>query len=314
MATTVDKLVTVLKKLYEKKVVTAYDEDLLDILGLEPKQIGRILDELALCLDGIVKEKIGKKKAYRVVTKLDVIEKLFFSSEKLGWIYDMADEDISEAILLLKNMSKIKDDIYQFKNTPYEDLKSLENKETFNTLKTAVKYREYRDICFYDGTVFKSVKCLKLFFMEGNWYIAFENYEKELRFGRISFIKSVSYSKNLTSFSKSSVKNKLKFLKDKVQNPFTLYEKESKTALIKAIPKISKYFKNGMKKFLDTQEFVKELDDGSILFTLKYTQDMEILPFIQKWMPDLVILEPKELANAYKTKLESALSYYKDIS
>jgi len=314
VATTVDKLVLVLKKLYEKNVVTAYDEDLLDILELEPKQVGRILDELVLGIEGIVKEKIGKKNAYRVVTKLDIFEKLFFSSEKLSWIYEMADEDIFEAISLLSSLSKSKDDIYLFKNTPYEDIKSLEDKEIFNTLKTAVKYSEYRDISFFDGTSFKGVKCLKLFFMEGNWYIAFETSKKELRFGRISFIKSVSYSKDLISFSKHSVKDKLEFLQAKVQNPFTLCEKDFKEALIKATPEVSKYFKKGMKKFLDTQEFIKELDDGSILFTLQYTQDMEILPFIQKWMPDLVIVEPKELAHSYKTKLESALSYYEDIS
>jgi len=314
VATTMDKLIIVLKKFYEKRVLTAYDEDLLNSLELEPKQVGRILDELAVSLDGIVQEKAGKKKAYRLVTKLDIFEKLFFSAEKLSWIYEMADEDISEAISLLTHISKVKDDIYRFKNTPYEDIKSLEDKDIFNSLKTAVKYKEYRDIHFYDGMVYKDTKCLKLFFMEGNWYIAFETSQKELKFGRISFIKSVCYSKDLISFSKNSVKKKLSFLDNDVQNPFTLYENEPKVALIKANPKISKYFKKGMKKFLDTQEFLEELDDESVLFTVKYTQDMEILPFIQKWMPDLVIIKPKELALSYKKKLESALVFYKDLS
>jgi predicted DNA-binding transcriptional regulator YafY len=34
---------------------------------------------------------------------------------------------------------------------------------------------------------------------------------------------------------------------------------------------------------------------------------IEILPFIQKWMPDLVIVEPQELKDAYVKKLNQAL-------
>jgi len=64
-----------------------------------------------------------------------------------------------------------------------------------------------------------------------------------------------------------------------------------------------------MKSFLASQTFIKKEEDGSIIFTLKYTQALEILPFIQKWMPHLVILEPKELQNEYKKKLQEALSH-----
>jgi len=43
---------------------------------------------------------------------------------------------------------------------------------------------------------------------------------------------------------------------------------------------------------------------------LSYTQELEILPFIQKWLPDLVILEPKGLREAYVKKLKKALNSY----
>jgi len=32
-----------------------------------------------------------------------------------------------------------------------------------------------------------------------------------------------------------------------------------------------------------------------------------VLPFIQRWLPDLVILEPKELKEHYAKKLSAAL-------
>ncbi len=314
MATTIDKLVVVLENLHKKKVVTAYDQELLDRLELEPKQIGRILDELSLCVNGVVKEKIGKKNSYRLVEKIDLFEKLFFTSNELSWVYEMVDENISEVISALDKLSKNKDHIYHFKNTPYEDLKSLENKDTFNNLKAAVKYREYRNILFFDNTSFENVKCLKLVFMEGNWYIAFETKENELRFGRINFIKSVSYSDNISSFTKKSVEDKMLFLEKRLQNPFTVYEIKPQKAIIKATPTVAKYFKEGMKKFLDTQKFIKETDDGSVFFSVEFTQEMEILPFVQKWMPDLVVVEPKELADSYKKKIKSILKVYEDLS
>lgn len=34
---------------------------------------------------------------------------------------------------------------------------------------------------------------------------------------------------------------------------------------------------------------------------------MEILPFIKKWLPDIEILEPRSLREAFKEQLEIAL-------
>jgi hypothetical protein len=49
-----------------------------------------------------------------------------------------------------------------------------------------------------------------------------------------------------------------------------------------------------MKKFMSSQKFFEKVDD-EVVFTLEYTQELEILPFIKRWLPDLIILEPKEL-------------------
>jgi len=62
-----------------------------------------------------------------------------------------------------------------------------------------------------------------------------------------------------------------------------------------------------MKKFLPSQTFKKRLDDGSIIFTINYTQELEILPLIQKWLPDLIILKPQELKDAYIKKLNDTI-------
>jgi hypothetical protein len=38
----------------------------------------------------------------------------------------------------------------------------------------------------------------------------------------------------------------------------------------------------GMKKFLLSQKFKEVLEDGSVLFTVEYTQSLEVLLLIQK--------------------------------
>jgi len=88
----------------------------------------------------------------------------------------------------------------------------------------------------------------------------------------------------------------------------TLFDREPQTATIKATSAIARYFKPNMKKFLSSQKFVEELDDGSVIFTIQYTQELEILPFVQKWLPDLVILEPRELRDAYIEKLQNGIN------
>ncbi|SFV68128.1 hypothetical protein MNB_SV-13-1633 [hydrothermal vent metagenome] len=68
-----------------------------------------------------------------------------------------------------------------------------------------------------------------------------------------------------------------------------------------------------MKKFLPSQKFKKKLADGSVLFTLEYTQELEILPFIQKWLPDLIVVKPLELKEAYVEKLKASLGNYDEL-
>ena len=144
--------------------------------------------------------------------------------------------------------------------------------------------------------------------MDNNWYIAFVDNDEKLRFGRLSFIESVNYASR-TSFQPSTVEKQMKFL-ESVQNSMTLFSEPKKIAKIKATKNIARYFEDGMKIFLSSQKFLERQEDGSVIFTLEYTQELEILPFIQKWLPDLIILEPQELKDSYLKKLSLALSSY----
>jgi len=88
----------------------------------------------------------------------------------------------------------------------------------------------------------------------------------------------------------------------------TLFDEKKKKAILRASPKIAKYFDKSMKTFNSSQKFIQKNDDGSIDFSLEYTQPLEILPFIKKWLPDLKIVAPDELNEVLIADLKSYLS------
>ena len=291
----------------EDNTLDAYDEVLLDECGLSPKQMGRLLDEIANELDTIENIKIGRKKAYKLIQPMDLFVETFKNSNDISWIFNMAHEGDPEVFKELEQFTKNTKHVFQFKNTPFEDTASLEEKEIFKTLKRAVKNREYVKIFFKGNETFQdNLKCLKLIFMEGNWYLAYVNTQDILRFGRISFIEKVEYASKVESFQPASVKKQIDFLKN-IQNAMTLYGKPKKIARLKASSFAAKYFYEGMKPFLSSQKFEKILDDGSVIFTVEYTQSMEVLPFIQSWLPNISILEPKELREKYIKRLKQTI-------
>jgi len=289
------------------KVLDIYDEQLAERLqGKSPKTIQRYFEEFMSEHNSIVEVEGRKRKTYKLINPIDLFIETFEHFEDLGWLFSMAQDADPGIFKELEEYTKDSKHIYQFKNTPFEDTKTLEEKETFKRLKDAVKNREYRKITF-KGSVEDNLKCLKMIYMENNWYIAYVNSKDKLLFGRVSFIERVDYASNVGKFQPSTVSKQLEFIKN-IQNSMTLYGKEKKIAKIKALPYIAKYFEKGMKLRLSSQKVIDEFEeDGSVIFTLEYTQPMEILPLIQSWMPNLIILEPAELKEEYIKKLQRTI-------
>lgn len=303
--TKLQRMLFILQELHHRPdhMIDSYDALLAEEFGLSPKQIGRLLDEISEEIDHIEMIKIGRKKAYQMRKPLDIFIEAFEHSTEISWLFNMAHDADPEIFKELEQYTNTNRHVYQFKNTPFEDTQTLESKETFKRLKKAVERREYRKIHFKGAEEPRdNLKCLKLIFMDSNWYIAYVTPEDQLRFGRVSFIERVEYASNKSSFQPSSVQKQMEFL-ESVQNSMTLYDKPKRVATLKARPFIAKYFDEGMKPFLSSQKFVKKLDDGSILFTVEFTQPMEVLPFIQGWLPNMIIIEPEDLRDDYKNRL-----------
>lgn len=296
----------------QNKCLTGYDEILINKLGLSPKQIDRLIKELSVEFDNIVQVENTKKKTYKLIKPIDLFVEAFDKSEEIGWLFNMASDADPAIFKQLERYTNQNKSIYKFQNTPFEDIKTLEQKKIFQTLKRAVKNREYVKIKYQNiEKEFDNLKCLKLVFIDNNWYVSIVDNENNLRLVRISFIENVNYASKFESYQIASIKNELNFIENRLQNSMSLYNTEIKTAILKALPHVARYFKKDMKKFFITQEFKELLEDGSIKFTINYTQPMEIIPFIQKWLPDIIILEPQELKDYYKEKLLAAINYHK---
>ena len=295
----------------QDKCLTGYDEILRNKLGLSPKQIDRLIKELSFEFDNIVEVENTRKKTYKLIKPIDLFVEAFDKSEEIGWLFNMANDADPDIFKELENYTNENKSIYKFQNTPFEDVKTLEQKKIFQMLKRAVKNREYIKIKYQSiEKEFDNLKCLKLIFIDNNWYVSIVDNDNKLRLVRISFIENITYASKSESYQLVSVKNELDFIDNRLQNSMSLYNTDVKTAELKALPSISRYFENDMKKFFATQQFKEKLEDGSIKFTIDYTQPMEILPFIQRWMPDIVILEPQELKVFYTKKLKDAINYY----
>jgi len=312
--TTIKKYNIILEEfnLSQNKTLTAYDKALTSRLPLGSKQLGRLLSDLELEFDAIVKLESKKRATYKLIKPVDLFVETFEQTDNIDWFFHMAhdaDPDIFKALEGYTNKNK---NTYKFINTPFEDIEQLKSNGIMKKLEDAVKLGEYRKIKFAGLEIaIDNLKCLKLLYIDNNWYVATVGDDEIVRLSRVSFIEDVNYATNITKFQKSSVKEQMKFIDHHVQNSLTLHGVETKEAVIKVPPLRAKYFDKGMKKFLSTQKFKEKLDDGSILFTLEYTQSLEILPFIQKWLPHLVILEPKELVDEYVNNLNQILTVQK---
>jgi len=314
--TQTQKKTTAIFKLMERfltqKEISSYDETLLGEFECDRKTLERYLNDIEANYVHIVTIKKSRKKFWKLLRVSDIFEEFVSNSYDLTNLFDLAQSFDPEIFKELERgtLSKIatsNEQVFLFKNSIMEDLKSDAAKEIFKQLKVAVKNCEYRDICYEYGEkiLYKNEKCIKLTFMDNNWYVVVIDAKNSLRFRRLSFITKVAYASKI-GYLRAEVEPHLNFLKT-VQNAMTLYGEKPKVATIKATENIAKYFDDGMKRFLPSQKFKSKEADGSVIFTLEYTQELEILPLIQKWLPDLIIVEPLELREAYRKKLERAL-------
>lgn len=259
-----------------------------------------------------------KVEVYRVANrKKDVADTFAYFLENgndLGWLLQMVHENDPDLLTDTKHKKDVEKlmkrdkGTFLFKSSPFENLDNRKISEIFNQFKIAVQRHEYKKIKYNYGAIeYLDAKCLKLIYMNNNWYAAIEDENKKVRLLRLAFIEEVTYSSK-NSFQPSSVVHFEEFF-DRLQNPMTI-EAPRSHAVLRASPKVAIYFQDSMKQFFLTQKFIKKHEDGSVEFNVEFTQSIEILPFIKQWLPDITIISPKSLQEALVDDLKTAIISY----
>jgi len=74
---------------------------------------------------------------------------------------------------------------------------------------------------------------------------------------------------------------------------------------LKIAPAAADFFRK--KEFFPLQKITKENPDGSIILESRLAQLMEAIPTILNWIPDIEVLEPKELKTGIRARVEQYL-------
>jgi len=299
----------IIKELERRIDKTITTKEIANILEKSPRQVIRYFEELINEFPHIIETKKSKEKAIKLIDSFDIFMEAFKEledSEQLDELMYLIKESAPELFKRLDTFIHNPNSIYIFKNPIFE---TITNRKNFQKLKNAIINHEYRLIKFKNEEKSIEIKPIKFLFTDNNWYLAYVS-EDTLRLGRIAFIEEVKYA-DKTVYQKKSIEKYLKLLDKQFQNSMTLFNVNTKKAKLKALPNIARYFEKDMKKFFPSQKFIEKLEDGSIIFEINYTQELEILPFIQKWLPDLIILKPKELIEVFIKKLNKAKKFYK---
>ncbi|MEA3383294.1 MAG: WYL domain-containing protein [Campylobacterota bacterium] len=256
----------------------------------------------------------GEKGCYKAVTnksfenfmKPEVLSLMVqtFNMASRSDMFDNFDLDADDKKIISKKIKEM-DNIYEFKNKPFENAKS--DSVIFKTLESRIKARkciilEYPNM----GELTKiEVKPYKILFINENFYLACEVEHEDYSFSmyRISKIKTIedipkTYNKNL------EIEN---FIKD-IQTPFPVYQPNYKEHLIDIKLEVAKpkafFFKS--KNYLKSQEIVETKEDGTLIVNYKVTQEYEIEELIKRWIPYVKVISPLSL----KQKIENELKEY----
>ena len=190
---------------------------------------------------------------------------------------------------------------YMIKQNPFEKL-SLKRDLLFD-IKNAIKNNRYTKIVYESDKkyIFDEAKILKIIFAEGNFYIAIltkEELNNGFKFLRLNFISDIKLYSN--SFKKDI---EAEYFIKNFQTLFSSYKEKTYEVILKINPSVKRFFLQ--KKFLSSQKIIENKEYLTLSFEI--TNDMEILPLVKKWLPNIKIISPKTLNDKFNEELKNYL-------
>ena len=190
---------------------------------------------------------------------------------------------------------------YHILENPIEELHSPH----IETIKEAISQKRYASLTLNETELreLHDIKPLKIVFAEGNWYLAAmtKNYQANngFKFFRINFIttfKLLPQTFHRDIESENFIKN--------FQSLFQNYNIPTYEVRLEVDAKVSRYFK--VKKHLKSQQIIEEKPSGNLIMTYQINNEMELIPFIKKWLPHIRVLSPRSL----KTQIKKEIALY----
>jgi predicted DNA-binding transcriptional regulator YafY len=230
--------------------------------------------------------RVEKTKSLEDEIVLDIIEKI---TESIGGKFSTKAH---------KLLSKIKNEDFNPIYTKV-NIEDISNKFIdIQVLETAIKAKKEIE-CLYDDEIHPIYKTnlqpLKIANYEGFWYLIAlrKNVLKKY------YLKNISQAK-LTDII-FTTDTKLDILLNESISIWFQKDVEPFEVKLYAKKHSAKYFK---RRPLPTQKIDSLNSDGSMEFTIKITHEMEILPIIKYWIPNLLIIEPKWIGEILEEDLE----------
>lgn len=151
----------------------------------------------------------------------------------------------------------------------------------------------------------REVLPLKILNFSGEWYLlGLESNEiKKFYLNNITNIRELGQGKRVSQEILARLENAL--------NAWFSPEKEPFMVRLWIDPIIAKYFK---RKKISPNQHLDENADGSLDITLHITSAMEIAPLVLMWIPNVVVLEPKDLREFIQAQTQSYVQRVQEIS
>ncbi len=223
-------------------------------------------------------------------------DEMMLVSLSLSQLEDVRDFDKITSTVFKKLLNPNMFNPYFIKQDDIEDIDI--DSELIQTLEDAIKYQYHLQIDCPKGDI--EVEPYKISNFDGIWYLfAKDETTQKIKTFMMSKIKKVKVLKNKHTKSQKDINHIL----EKIHSAW-FEDGQSYDVKVKVYPNIAHYFKQ--KEYLQSQEIVEELDDGSIIVSFEVSHDEDIDNIIKSWLPDIEILEPKR----YRDKIKKELTEY----
>ena len=189
---------------------------------------------------------------------------------------------------------------YYVKKEQFEtiDLKSSIVKDIEDAIRT-------KTICHIGcNNTKKEVELYKIASFDNFWYL----FAKDISDNKIKTF-MLSNIKSIKSLNKTHTTN-LKDTENILSNIHSAWFDDGQTfeVTIEVMPQIAQYFLK--RNFLQSQEIIKTLDDGTLIIKFEVTHDEDIDNLIKSWLPHIKVLSPIRFKEQIKKELEQYIKEY----